>query len=995
MKNTEEDVIHKVIMPFLASKGFKPEDLYFQKSFTLQLGRGVYRVDTEEQRTTGQARLDILVTENEKNVFLIEAKSDSAKLTDEDRDQAISYARLVHPMAPITIVTNGKEVRLYDTVTKVPIGDNQNIGDYELTTDDLTRIRDEALEAFIGYSYDNVRIFCNAQAEAGMSTLLGSQENQSKIFIPEVYVSSAQLLGHFQKFLKSEEPAFAIVGESGSGKTCHMCALAIEHAKQNAVLFYRAAHLVDGIARTLANDFNWAFSTQTDDVSLFKKLQTVCRGEKLAIFIDGIDIWNSPTKVEMLADFASKIRGKGIKLIVSCKASVWKDFLKTQSVPTRLSGQLFSPTEGANEHALGRFSEEEFHELLEKYRRFYGFSGLFEKDVLDECKRSPFLLRIFFEVAQHTNCRNLTFSVKQFHEKYYEATIEKLPSEDKQKAEYQLKRIAQTLLEKDVDSIDIDTIHEKLNDTVIESLFDNNVLERTRVNAHTYVAFYFQKFRDYCMAYRVKKWDMMSPDEFEKDLPSCETNNVHYEALKLFYQFADAEKKRVIDGPLRRSAEEYLKHYIEILDEHFPKLKSMFSPQGVSFHLSLATKQSSSDNNAIGFLGILDIRRRMITAYGFRPINETDEGVLLIPVDGYWVSRSNLCFLFGGDMLHFVNSSDGFRNINTRKQVLEHEIVSQLEKLVDQCILYEGDNYFLPLELALGIVIGTLGDIHRPKRAMTVSSYLPISIESADYAIRYQEAYRHFQDLLLEEKIKAGIVKRKWKGSIASVSYSFMKGELEEVSQKAHEAAMHKTDLQLKGINVDLKKRDFFLKRALSAISKKRDIIDETILPDKDASTMGEHGPLDTYKRETYFEAISRLFALFLKEYKILIETNFPTLRQRFWLYSLMPLHMIVEVRTYQNGIELTKYVCKDDAITSNSVTVCRKGEIKFDQESSSLTFRGKQHKVHSIGVSGDVAYGMYTPLLGIPRELTILRRMVYDEVKSELREVVKEIRNL
>ena len=125
---------------------------------------------------------------------------------------------------------------------------------------------------------------------------------------------------------------------------------------------------------------------------------------------------------------------------------------------------------------------------------------------------------------------------------------------------------------------------------------------------------------------------------------------------------------------------------------------------------------------------------------------------------------SNLPFLLGGDKIHAAASADGFRNIDIRKEVLEHEIVNQLEEFVDKCTLHEGSNYYLSLELALGIVIGTLRNIHRSKRRMNLSSYLPISIESADYGIRYQEAYHHFQDLLLEEKIKTGIVKKKWKG---------------------------------------------------------------------------------------------------------------------------------------------------------------------------------------------------------------------------------------
>ena len=104
---------------------------------------------------------------------------------------------------------------------------------------------------------------------------------------------------------------------------------------------------------------------------------------------------------------------------------------------------------------------------------------------------------------------------------------------------------------------------------------------------------------------------------------------MHYEALKLFYQFADLEKKSIIDGPLRKNAEEYLQCYLKVIDEHFPNLKDMFSPRGVSFHLSLTTERSLPDNKeAIGFLGVLDIKERIVTAYGFRPIGKSEEKIL-------------------------------------------------------------------------------------------------------------------------------------------------------------------------------------------------------------------------------------------------------------------------------------------------------------------------------------------------------------------------------
>ncbi len=37
------------------------------------------------------------------------------RIGSDDIDQAISYSRLVHPIAPFSLITNGKEIRIFDT----------------------------------------------------------------------------------------------------------------------------------------------------------------------------------------------------------------------------------------------------------------------------------------------------------------------------------------------------------------------------------------------------------------------------------------------------------------------------------------------------------------------------------------------------------------------------------------------------------------------------------------------------------------------------------------------------------------------------------------------------------------------------------------------------------------------------------------------------------------------------------------------------------------
>ncbi len=117
----EENVKLQIVLDFLKSLGFQEDELSFESGFHLSLGRYTYRVDTEKQCRESEPRLDILVTRNSDNLFVVEVKSDLVKISQKEIEQATSYARLVHPVAPYTIVTNGREFHIYDTLTRVEV----------------------------------------------------------------------------------------------------------------------------------------------------------------------------------------------------------------------------------------------------------------------------------------------------------------------------------------------------------------------------------------------------------------------------------------------------------------------------------------------------------------------------------------------------------------------------------------------------------------------------------------------------------------------------------------------------------------------------------------------------------------------------------------------------------------------------------------------------------------------------------------------------------
>ncbi|RIJ46472.1 hypothetical protein D1614_18865 [Maribellus luteus] len=93
-----------------------------QGSFSVNFGTHKVTVDFKEpsQHST-RAIYDILLTteDEEVNLILLELKKEGHKISKDNIEQGISYARLVHPMPPITLISNGSDNLFFNTYTKV------------------------------------------------------------------------------------------------------------------------------------------------------------------------------------------------------------------------------------------------------------------------------------------------------------------------------------------------------------------------------------------------------------------------------------------------------------------------------------------------------------------------------------------------------------------------------------------------------------------------------------------------------------------------------------------------------------------------------------------------------------------------------------------------------------------------------------------------------------------------------------------------------------
>ena len=142
----EEDIRGKILLPYLQDLGFNISEIFLEHTFSIRLGK--------RKHVTG--RSDILCKRNGKNLFVIELKNDSIEITENDIDQGISYARLLlDNIAPFTIVSNGRQTRIFDSITRKELTGNISgqsaflKNDYNLSADEDIRIRYEALKNFI------------------------------------------------------------------------------------------------------------------------------------------------------------------------------------------------------------------------------------------------------------------------------------------------------------------------------------------------------------------------------------------------------------------------------------------------------------------------------------------------------------------------------------------------------------------------------------------------------------------------------------------------------------------------------------------------------------------------------------------------------------------------------------------------------------------------------------------------------------------------------
>lgn len=112
---SEQDAETKIIIPALASLG------YIERPKSDVRIRHQHPIRVQQGREAKTIFADVVVFINDNPVIVVDAKNPRAYLTENDREQVISYARLIGNVAPYAVLCNGHSWQIFNSVTKQQI----------------------------------------------------------------------------------------------------------------------------------------------------------------------------------------------------------------------------------------------------------------------------------------------------------------------------------------------------------------------------------------------------------------------------------------------------------------------------------------------------------------------------------------------------------------------------------------------------------------------------------------------------------------------------------------------------------------------------------------------------------------------------------------------------------------------------------------------------------------------------------------------------------
>lgn len=856
----EEEIKVKIIIPYLQSLGLQFSDISLERSFKIQIGRFNEKIEWVEE--IKQPRYDILVKVDGKNLFIIEVKTDDNNRTinDSDVSQARCYARLVDPIAPFTVVTNGTENKIVDSITGDEL-DGAKLNESNFAKNGFTiqldpETRSIALSMLFSLNYHNLELFCNHQNNETLSKLRANNKDEHKKYISDVFVKRNHVNSVFYEFLKNDSSCLLITGNSGIGKTNVICNLVEETREKYPVFFYNASELSNELGSCIANDFNWEFPTHKPVQQLIKQIDDIVgkHNTKLVIFVDAIDEWSRSTASIDLSEFVQRIKEKQIKLILSCKNSKINEFLNIKGNPSTLSQNLFLIKNKATESFLtiSEFDFPEQWEAIGKYSQYFSLTGFITTSETFQACKDPFLLRVLAETYAGKQVPPTLNSI-EIYRNYIDTIFAK--SNNKLELMGILTKLAKKIFEAGIEEVFQSEFDD--NGSHLDFLIDYGILKQHTDNmGRSKFRFNSDGLLNYILAFHHLKLDQSSITDFEKFVSQYIDTELGGSLLIWYRGLSKADQLPILRQKIEENhiqkAHRYLSKLIEISKNDFP------------FILKIV----GSENN-LGLLVLYNEEYNIVEASGLKFAKENEEKITWLRKSQWFPINStewDIMERYGVPRLTF--SSENFATQSLEVSVYQ-KILEITKELVKERRLDESKNIGIALE-------------------------------------KFFLRLRHYSIFLGLPKYEQGFLSKvlplQADNLLVTLRTMLYKPEYDALVVPSEKDSRPVIDLL----------------ESLDVIVKKNNTINSTLLPlgDEPRYPGWYHiNRAEDYSKIKILEYVKKFFEVFLEEYQIMIETNFPTLKEKFPTYQKLPAYVIGQLHKREDATKATGLVyaiCKN-----------------------------------------------------------------------------------
>ena len=203
---------------------FREVNVEHQKSFSIKFGHHNVQVDSKEPSANpSRAIFDILLTINNNNIILLELKKEGLSLTEDDVLQGISYARLLHPMPPLTLISNGKDNQFYKTYSKDKIDTSSiDLAFIKKLTDNSFQLASNDFKEAVSLLLNNEpKLFSqviNQITEKKFERLFGAIDDFTKPICIDFNIERKAII-EIQSLFSNGAPLVGVIGPAFSGKT--------------------------------------------------------------------------------------------------------------------------------------------------------------------------------------------------------------------------------------------------------------------------------------------------------------------------------------------------------------------------------------------------------------------------------------------------------------------------------------------------------------------------------------------------------------------------------------------------------------------------------------------------------------------------------------------------------------------------------------------------------------------------------------------------------